>query len=108
MRDILAFGAILLITASGGALAANSAKTTAKAQPTVSARFAALDTNKDGFLSRAELKAGKANSYIRADTNHDGKVSLAELTRRMAPKPVRVAHAKVVKATHAAATPKRG
>ena len=108
MRNILALGGILIVTASGGALAASSAKNVPKAPLTVSARFAALDTNKDGFLTKAELKAGKANSYIRADTNHDGKVSLAELTRRMAPKPVRVAHAKVVKATHAAATPKRG
>ena len=57
------------------------------------ARFAAIDTNKDGFLTRDEIAAVQANALQRAtaareqrmeaefkklDTNNDGSLNLAE------------------------------
>jgi len=45
--------------------------------------FAALDTNKDGKLSRAELEAKMprlAKSFAFLDENHDGSLSSAEFT----------------------------
>jgi Ca2+-binding EF-hand superfamily protein len=62
------------------------------------ARFAAIDTNKDGQLSKAEIAAAEAKALQRAqaaeqqrleaefrklDTNHDNQLSLAEFKAAM-------------------------
>ncbi|TWI11501.1 EF-hand domain-containing protein [Aerolutibacter ruishenii] len=53
----------------------NSAKTTTAAAPT----FAALDANKDGFLSKAELaKHPMAAHASMVDADKDGRLSVAE------------------------------
>jgi hypothetical protein len=44
-------------------------------------QFKALDTNKDGFLSKTEIKAyprAAPGEFERADKNHDGKLSYDE------------------------------
>ena len=41
--------------------------------------FKAMDTNKDGKVSRAEQAASALKMFTEADTNHDGKVTLAEM-----------------------------
>ncbi|HEY0412377.1 MAG TPA: EF-hand domain-containing protein [Allosphingosinicella sp.] len=51
-------------------------------------RFAAMDANKDGFVTAAELGAAAgperaARMIERLDTDKDGKVSAAELSQRM-------------------------
>jgi Ca2+-binding EF-hand superfamily protein len=39
----------------------------------------ALDTNKDGAISKAEFEAKRSGDFAAADTNKDGNVSQAEL-----------------------------
>lgn len=76
------------------------ARTVAAVSPRVKAEFAASDTNKDGFLSRAEVQARvrrmdvgasrmspdqvqmlAAAWFAKADANGDAKVSPAEMQR---------------------------
>ena len=40
--------------------------------------FAVLDTNKDGFVTPAEIDAGAAARFAKLDPNHDGVVTRAE------------------------------
>jgi hypothetical protein len=58
--------------------------------------LAALDTNKDGFVDRAEFRVGQEMLFQRVDANHDGAVSREEFDaafqratarRAAAPKP---------------------
>ena len=42
-------------------------------------RWARDDTNKDGFLSRAEIDAAAKRRFDTADSNHDGWLSKGEL-----------------------------
>lgn len=42
------------------------------------ARFAKLDTDKDGLISKAEFDAQAMERFARADTNNDGKIDAAE------------------------------
>jgi Ca2+-binding EF-hand superfamily protein len=58
--------------------------------------LAALDTNKDGFVDRAEYRVGQDALFQRVDANHDGVVSREEFDaafqratarRAAAPKP---------------------
>jgi hypothetical protein len=47
-------------------------------------RFAEMDSNKDGFVTAAELGGERAAPMLaRLDTDRDGKISLAELNGRM-------------------------
>lgn len=93
MTAIALIGAPALFTAP-----ASAQETRASANAKLDAEFAASDTNKDGFLSPAEVEArmtkmkvggGKSLDathakrvatlfFARADTNKDGKVSAAE------------------------------
>jgi len=43
------------------------------------AMWAGLDTNKDGFITKAEREAGQLRRFQAADTNHDGWLSKGEL-----------------------------
>lgn len=102
----------LLLAATAGLLAAPALAQTAdhaahspKAGPQtrvelqqhIAQRFAALDTNKDGAVTKAEFDAHRAAMkqkweqhkkerrdafFARADTNKDGKVTLAEMSAR--------------------------
>ena len=88
---------ILALAATGLAVPAAAQETRASAAAKFRKEFAASDTNKDGFLSRPEVKtrigrmgaAGKSLDpvhaerladlwFTRADANKDGKVSEAE------------------------------
>jgi hypothetical protein len=54
------------------------------------ARFmAALDTNKDGKISRDEFVNGEAKMFDRLDTNKDGTISKAELDAAKAQAPAK-------------------
>jgi hypothetical protein len=74
--------------AQAPAAAAPETVTRAQIEQTNKERFAEMDSNKDGFVTAAELAgvAGpeRAGRMIeRLDSNKDGKVSAAELSARM-------------------------
>lgn len=56
-------------------------------RPTVSQLIAEMDANKDGKLSKDEVKGPLANDFSKIDTNEDGYISEEELEN--APKPER-------------------
>ncbi len=43
------------------------------------AAFERVDTNKDGFIDRAEMQAGRAALFDRLDTNKDGQLTAEEM-----------------------------
>jgi Ca2+-binding EF-hand superfamily protein len=68
--------------------AAPEAVTRAQIEQTNKERFAEMDSNKDGFVTSAELAVAAgperaARMLERLDSNKDGKVSPAELSARM-------------------------
>jgi Ca2+-binding EF-hand superfamily protein len=93
---ILAVGAASLALGAGAyAQAGNGAKPVPRADfvKSVDARFAAVDTNHDGTLSKSELQAAQARvmqqmmaarqqriqaEFKQLDTNHDGQLSAQE------------------------------
>ena len=92
-----ALGALATAAPAQSAQAGNEPQATSKAslQQRLDARFAQMDSNKDGSLSRAEVQSSHANfvkvaktaiarrleqGFTASDTNKDGKVSLAEMT----------------------------
>lgn len=50
---------------------------------TAEARFKALDTNRDGFVSRSEYESSAA--FAAMDTDHNNRVSAAELEKAVGP-----------------------
>ena len=51
------------------------------ANPTPEATYKSMDSNKDNFVTKAELKAHyKKNHHDALDTNKDGKISRAEVS----------------------------
>jgi hypothetical protein len=56
--------------------------TRTEVQQTIAAQFAGMDTNKDGFVTAAEL-GDRAGMLTRLDANGDGKVSLDEVQSRV-------------------------
>ena len=107
LRSLL-LAAVALVAIQSPALAQNKpatkpgAKTVAAVSPRVAAEFKASDTNKDGFLSRAEIQArvrrmdvGKTKMspgqvemlsqslFARADINKDNKLSPPEMQRSL-------------------------
>lgn len=75
--------AAALIGAAGTAAAASAG--TEKAMPAYP-EFGALDTNRDGFLSRDETRriTGFDRAFKEADDNRDGKLDAAEFTKAQA------------------------
>ena len=78
-----------MITASIVSCSSNK-KATANGQPNGGAPsteqlFAQMDSNKDGKLSKTEVKGPLANDFSKIDTNSDGFISKDELNN--APKP---------------------
>jgi Ca2+-binding EF-hand superfamily protein len=86
---------IAIASAAGAQAPAQAPQQISKADFTkdIDTRFAAIDTNKDGSLSKAEIVAAQAKALAQAqaaaqqrmeaefkklDTNHDGSLSLAE------------------------------
>jgi Ca2+-binding EF-hand superfamily protein len=68
----------LLLSLSACAQDANRSEMAQKAKD----RFAAADTNHDGFLSRDEAQKGMprlADHFDDIDTDHDGQLSTAEI-----------------------------
>lgn len=73
-----------LLLACGFALAALpgafAAHTPEHAKGSQEAMFKAMDTDGDGFVSRAEHAASGKQMFTDADTDHNGTVTLAEMT----------------------------
>lgn len=89
------FAKTLLIGASAMALAIGSAFADDKAKNDPG--FNALDTNHDGYLSRAEAKANPElfKQFKAADKNGDGKLSRTEYLRVMTKKDLHTVKDKV-------------
>ena len=104
----LSLAAVALVATQFPALAQSKpapkpgAKTVAAVSPRVAAEFKASDTNRDGFLSRAEVGARTGRMdvgatkmspqqvamltdtlFARADANRDGKLSASEMQRML-------------------------
>jgi hypothetical protein len=80
-----AAGAAFALTANaqmgGGSYPSNSSGAAPDASAAApSAAFSKLDTNKDGYISKAEAKKDKelSKSFDSLDANHDGKLDPAE------------------------------
>lgn len=54
-------------------------------QPNIAEMFKQMDANKDGKLSKDEVKGPLLNDFAKVDTNNDGFISKAEMEK--APKP---------------------
>jgi Ca2+-binding EF-hand superfamily protein len=52
---------------------------TAGGQGRAQAAFERIDTNKDGFIDRAEMQAARAALFDRLDTNKDGQLTSEEM-----------------------------
>jgi Ca2+-binding EF-hand superfamily protein len=102
-RLSLAAAAIALASAAGAQAPAQAPQQISKADFTknIDTRFAALDTNKDGSVSKSEIVAAQAKAlqeaqaaqqqrmeaeFNKLDTNHDKSLSLAEF-KAAAPTP---------------------
>lgn len=64
---LLAAGAVLACPGSDGPC------------PAVEGRFRELDSNKDGFISKAEFDRQHGRRFNEMDSNKDGKISLEEM-----------------------------
>jgi hypothetical protein len=57
--------------------------------PAASEAFRRLDTNRDGFLSEAELRSAEASrfNWMAIDRNRDGRISESEFTTAIPSRP---------------------
>lgn len=91
MKNILRKGLMIaMLTATIVSCSSNKKTTAANGQPnggppSTNELFAQMDGNKDGKLSKAEVKGPLANDFAKIDTNNDGFITKAELNK--APKP---------------------
>jgi hypothetical protein len=78
----LAVGAASSTVAFGQATTpAPSAAPTSPATPSAAPDFSSIDTDKDGFISRAEAsKAGVAGQFTTLDKNNDGRLDRSEFS----------------------------
>lgn len=76
------FAAPLAVYAAGDSASSNGASSSAAGKSSdngAEAMFKSLDKNKDGYLSRAEVKGTPHDKeFDTLDKNHDGKLSRAE------------------------------
>ncbi len=70
---------ILLLLAASPALAAPGPTTDAPRPGRQTSGIMRYDTNKDGFVDRAEWDAGQEARFKELDANHDGKLTKEEL-----------------------------
>ena len=70
---------ILLLLSAGPALAAPGPQTDPPRPARQNTGIMRYDTNKDGFVDRAEWDAGQEARFKQLDANHDGKLSKEEL-----------------------------
>jgi hypothetical protein len=70
---------VLLLLAAAPALAAPGSTTTDTPRPARQTGIMRCDTNKDGFVDRAEWDAGQDARFKELDANHDGKLTKEEL-----------------------------
>lgn len=71
-------GAQLISSPNGEPLGA--VNDTVRCETLLAEWFAAVDTNRDGLLSQAELESDALRWFLRADTDGDGFVTVTELT----------------------------
>ncbi len=70
---------LILLLAAAPALAAPGTTTDAPRPVRQNSGIMRYDTNKDGFVDRAEWDAGQEARFKDLDTNHDGKLTKEEL-----------------------------
>jgi len=78
----VACAALLLTSGCLAVRAADRAEHRQAALDKLHDKFAAADTDHDGFLTRAEAQSGMPNiaaHFDEVDSDHDGKLSLAEV-----------------------------
>ncbi|WP_366186346.1 EF-hand domain-containing protein [Flavobacterium ovatum] len=78
---------LVLFLGTANAFAQPNENQERKAPPTAEQLIKEMDANKDGKLSKEELKGPIKNDFTKIDTNKDGFLSLEELKK--APKPER-------------------
>ena len=93
MRSLILASAAVAVALPSAAAAQQKSVTRAEAMKNIDTKFAASDTNHDGFLSKAEIGAEEQREVQRAtarirqqlevkfkqlDTNKDGQLNLAE------------------------------
>ena len=66
---------VLLLLAATPAFAAPGPTTTDTPRPARQTGIMRYDTNKDGFVDRAEWDAGQDARFKELDANHDGKLT---------------------------------
>jgi hypothetical protein len=89
-RIILAAAAAALIAAPAFATEAAKSEAPAMSKRAV-AKWTALDTDKDGFISKDEWSAEELKKFDAKDTDHDGKISKEEFASRKSMKHKEVA-----------------
>lgn len=90
MKKTMLNGLMAMILIASIASCSSSKKTAANEQPngappSTDELFVQMDSNKDGKLSKEEVKGPIANDFSKIDTNSDGFISKEELNK--APKP---------------------
>jgi len=83
---------VILFSGSVALFAQPKGKQEGQKPPTPEVLIKEMDTNKDGKLSKSEIKGPLKNDFDRVDLNKDGFLSLEELKK--APKPE---HKKTIK-----------
>ncbi|MDA7501975.1 EF-hand domain-containing protein [Chitinophagales bacterium] len=87
MGALMAFLLLIGCSSQKGATGSEGRKSNKGSRPSVAEVFLEIDTNKDGKLSRAEIKGPLQKDFDRVDTNGDGFITKTELQN--APKPER-------------------
>lgn len=81
MKKFLISAAIVSLI-SVPALANTADKSDAEIRAKVQERMKSIDTNSDGFISKAEHDAASARMFSETDTDKDGQISLDEMVAK--------------------------